>query len=94
MDILIFMKKKNTDKISKFDIPKLGFNFENPYFASAIINNIGDPVFVKNENSILILVNDAFCKFVDLDRDYILGRTLAEDIPQIRLHKEMKYFHP
>ena len=51
-------------------------------FASAIINNIGDPVFVKDDNSVLILVNDAFCKFVDLNRDYILGRTLAEDIPQ------------
>jgi PAS domain S-box-containing protein len=31
---------------------------------SNIINNIGDPVFVKDKNSLLLIVNDAFCKII------------------------------
>ena len=45
-----------------------------------IINNIGDPIFVKNENSILTLVNDAFCTLFEKERDDIIGKTLAEDV--------------
>jgi formate hydrogenlyase transcriptional activator len=76
------MEDKAPIKPLKKRISKTALDSKYPDFDSAIINNIGDPVFVKNENSILILVNDAFCKFVDLKRDYILGRTLAEDIPK------------
>ena len=46
-----------------------------------IINNIGDPIFVKDHESRLLLVNDAFCKIFNLDRDEIIGKTLAEDVP-------------
>ena len=46
-----------------------------------IINNMGDPVFVKDDQSRLLLVNDAFCNIFDLPRDKILGKTLAEDVP-------------
>ena len=46
-----------------------------------IINNIGDPVFVKDEQSCLLLVNDAFCKIFNLSRSNIIGKTLAEDVP-------------
>lgn len=46
-----------------------------------IINNIGDPVFVKDEQSRLLLVNDAFCKIFNLSRTNIIGKTLAEDVP-------------
>lgn len=49
-------------------------------FLENIINNIGDPVFVKDNQSRLILVNDAFCTILDLERDQIIGKTLAEDI--------------
>ncbi len=45
-----------------------------------IINNIGDPVFVKDEQSKLLLVNEAFCTLLDLTKDNIIGKTLAEDI--------------
>ena len=45
-----------------------------------IINNIGDPIFVKDEQSRILLVNDAFCNLFDLARDHILGKTLAEDV--------------
>lgn len=46
-----------------------------------IINNIGDPVFVKDEESRLILVNDSFCRLFSLSREQIIGKTLAEDVP-------------
>jgi PAS domain S-box-containing protein len=46
-----------------------------------IINNIGDPFFVKDEQSRILLVNDAFCVLFDLTRDNIIGKTLAEDVP-------------
>lgn len=46
-----------------------------------IINNIGDPVFVKDEECRLILVNDAFCTLFELERDNIIGKTLANKVP-------------
>jgi PAS domain S-box-containing protein len=45
-----------------------------------IINNIGDPFFVKDEQSRILLVNDAFCELFNLTKDNIIGKTLAEDI--------------
>ncbi|MFD0834359.1 PAS domain S-box protein [Mariniflexile aquimaris] len=45
-----------------------------------IINNIGDPLFVKDEESRLILVNDAFCAIFNLTRSDIIGKTLAENV--------------
>ncbi len=50
-------------------------------FLSKIINQIGDPIFVKDDQSRLILVNDAFCNIFDLPRENIMGKTLAEDVP-------------
>ncbi|GEM_PF-2679725 len=45
-----------------------------------ILNNIGDPVFVKDDQSRLQIVNDAFCEIFNLKRTDILGKTLAEDV--------------
>lgn len=47
-----------------------------------IINNIGDPVFVKDEESNLLLVNDAFCKIFNLSKQDIIGKTLAENVQE------------
>ena len=49
-------------------------------FLSKILNQIGDPIFVKDDQSRLILVNDAFCNIFDLPRENIMGKTLAEDV--------------
>ncbi len=49
---------------------------------NAIINNIGDPLFVKDDQSCLILVNDAFCKMFDTNREFVIGKTLAEDVTE------------
>ena len=45
-----------------------------------IINNIGDPVFVKDDQSKLLIVNDAFCEVFSLKREDVIGKTLAEDV--------------
>lgn len=45
-----------------------------------IIDYIGDPVFVKDEQSKILLVNDAFCNIFNLSKKDIIGRTLAEDV--------------
>ncbi len=62
---------------------------------SNIINNIGDPVFVKDKDSILLIVNDAFCKLFGLSREDIIGKSLAEDVSEeerinfLRIDKEV-----
>jgi PAS domain S-box-containing protein len=75
-------------------------NAENSLFKSEsnlsnIINNIGDPVFVKDSNSLLLIVNDAFCKLFGLSREDIIGKSLAEDVSEeerinfLRIDKEV-----
>ncbi len=55
-----------------------------------IINNIGDPVFVKDEQSKLLLANDAFCEIFGLLRADIIGKTLAEEVPQDQIESFMR----
>lgn len=50
------------------------------YYYNSILNNIGDPVFVKDDQSRLLMVNDAFCEIFHLQRDQIIGKTLSEDV--------------
>ena len=45
-----------------------------------IVSNIGDPIFVKDDQSRLVIVNDAFCDMFGLKRINIIGKTLAEDV--------------
>jgi PAS domain S-box-containing protein len=49
--------------------------------SQSIFNNMGDSVFVKDDQSRLVLVNDAFCELFKLPRAQILGKTLAEHVP-------------
>ncbi|MCB8998924.1 MAG: PAS domain S-box protein [Bacteroidales bacterium] len=53
---------------------------ESRKYLDNIINSIGDPVFVKDDDSRLLLVNDAFCEIFGLSRENIIGKTLAEDV--------------
>ncbi|KYG72835.1 PAS domain-containing sensor histidine kinase [Roseivirga echinicomitans] len=53
---------------------------ESREYIHAILNNMGDAVFVKNNKSKLILVNDAFCELFGLSRTQIIGKTLAENV--------------
>jgi PAS domain S-box-containing protein len=43
-------------------------------------NSTGDPIFVKDEQFRLLLVNDAFCKIFGVARKDIIGKTLAEKV--------------
>ena len=52
----------------------------NEAFFNAILNNMGDPVFVKDDASRLFLVNDAFCDFFEVKREDAIGKTLAEHV--------------
>lgn len=61
---------------------------ESKEFQDRIINNIGDPIFVKDNQHRMTLVNDAFCSMLDLERSDIIGRTLAENLPP----EEMEHF--
>jgi PAS domain S-box-containing protein len=49
------------------------------YFAS-IINHIGAPLFVKDDQSRLRLVNDSFCDLFGLTQEDIIGKTLTENV--------------
>ena len=50
-------------------------------YLNVIFNNTGDPIFVKDEDCKLLLINDAFCKVFGVNRD-IIGTTLAEKVPK------------
>jgi len=49
-------------------------------YLSSVLNNIGDPIFVKDDQSRLLTVNKAFCELFGLKRADIIGKTLAEDV--------------
>lgn len=49
-------------------------------YLDSILNNMGDPVFVKDEQHRFLLVNEAFCKLFELSRSEIIGQTLSEDV--------------
>jgi PAS domain S-box-containing protein len=74
---IVELKKQN-------EILRLHFSIQKKegreYYYNKILNNIGDPVFVKDEQSRLLIVNDAFSDLFDLYRDNIIGKTLAEDV--------------
>jgi len=50
-------------------------------YLDRIINAIGDPVFVKDEQFRFTLVNDALCALLGKTRDEIVGRTGLEFLP-------------
>jgi PAS domain S-box-containing protein len=54
---------------------------ESREYLNNMLNNIGDPVFVKDHESKLILVNNAFCEIFDLSSEEALGKTLGENVP-------------
>lgn len=70
------------DEYKRFDIQDK-HNFQDISVApnASIFNNMGDSVFVKDDQSRLVLVNDAFCELFKLSRAEIIGKTLAENVP-------------
>ena len=68
-------KKAEQDIIKAKELAQTNENFFN-----AILNNMGDPVFVKDDKSRLYLINDAFCNFFDIKKEDAIGKTLAEQV--------------
>ena len=58
-----------------------------PKFLDNIINTIGSPVFVKNEQSEFVFVNQPFCDFIGISQEDILGKMLSDSLPE----DQMKY---
>ena len=50
-------------------------------YLDKIINSIGDPIFVKDRQHRVILVNDASCKLFCRQREEIIGKTSFELFP-------------
>jgi PAS domain S-box-containing protein len=46
-----------------------------------ILNRIGDPIFVKDDEHRLLKVNEAFCEMFGMVEADVLGQTLAEHVP-------------
>ncbi len=81
--LAIFFQDITERKLAEIELVKakeIAETSEN--YLDSIINNIGDPIFVKDDHSKLLLVNDAFCSIFGLSRDQIIGKTLAEDVPE------------
>lgn len=55
---------------------------------SAILNLIVDPIFVKDDQHRFTFGNKAFFEMIGLDKKNVIGKTLAEDIPE----DEMEHF--
>lgn len=70
---------------------KLASPYESEQYFNSIINKIGDPVFVKNNESRFVFVNDAFCEIFNLTSKEILEKTLAEDIPPEEMEVFLQY---
>jgi len=63
---------------------------ESENYLDNIINNLGNPVFVKDDQYRMVLINDSFCSLIGLPRDKIIGRTLAEDLPSEQMDHFLK----
>jgi two-component system, cell cycle sensor histidine kinase and response regulator CckA len=55
---------------------------ESREYLNQIINCIGDPLFVKDRNHKIVLVNQALCVFTGKPREALLGRTHLESLPE------------
>jgi PAS domain S-box-containing protein len=87
-----------TELENKNKISRLNFNLQfrsktihtSKKFLDDIINNMVDPVFVKDDQSRFILANDAFCSIFNLPRAEVLGKTLAENVPLAEMEHFLK----
>ncbi len=55
---------------------------EKQAYLENIINTIGDPLFVKDQDHNWILLNDAYCDFMGYSRDELLGKTDYDFFPE------------
>ena len=68
--------------VSKLAVIADQFRKSERYLIS-IINRVGDPVFVKDDQSRILIANDAFCSLFASAREDLIGKTLAESVDPI-----------
>jgi diguanylate cyclase (GGDEF)-like protein/PAS domain S-box-containing protein len=51
-------------------------------FFNEMIDNVGSPVFLKDDQSRILIANKAFCSIFNLSKEMVLGKTLAEHVPE------------
>lgn len=69
---------QNQEEINDLAFPE---REELEQYTHTVLNNMGDAVFLKDDQSRLLFVNDAFCEMFKLPKNEILGKTLAENVP-------------
>ncbi|MFA6410797.1 MAG: PAS domain-containing protein [Candidatus Buchananbacteria bacterium] len=55
---------------------------ETEHFLNNIINNVSDPIFVKDSQHRWVVLNDAFCKFIGQPREKLIGRSDYDFFPK------------
>lgn len=55
---------------------------ESKNFLDKIINTIGDPIFVKDQDHRWVLMNDAMCRFMGYPREMLIGKSDYDFFPQ------------
>ncbi|GAC13074.1 bifunctional diguanylate cyclase/phosphodiesterase [Aliiglaciecola lipolytica] len=79
----MYERNKSNNQLNQIDLNT--HDIEN--YLDAVFNITGDPIFIKDEECRLLLVNDAFCNIFGLARNQIIGKTLAEEVtPSEREH--------
>ena len=69
---------QNQEEIKDLAFPE---SAELEHYTHTVLNNMGDAVFLKDDQSRLLFVNDAFCEMFNLPKTEVLGKTLAEKVP-------------
>lgn len=54
----------------------------NQEFLQQIIDTLGDPLFVKDEQHCWVLLNDAYCQFMGYPREQLLGKSDYDFFPE------------
>lgn len=57
-------------------------NIKTADFMGNVIDTISDPIFVKNSNHSLILVNKAYCDFLGFTKEQVLGKSDYDFFPK------------
>ncbi|MBA6382129.1 EAL domain-containing protein [Colwellia sp. BRX10-6] len=74
---MVFEQDQNTTALDQFEVNSHDIEM----YLDVVFNNHDDPIFVKDNECRLLLVNDAFCQVFNLTRNEIIGKTLAETVP-------------
>ncbi|MBA6364419.1 EAL domain-containing protein [Colwellia sp. BRX8-4] len=74
---MVSEQDQNTTALDQFEVNSHDIEM----YLDVVFNNHDDPIFVKDNECRLLLVNDAFCQVFNLTRNEIIGKTLAETVP-------------